>query len=152
MLKHINSPLNGGCLAFDFGKVRIGVAQGECGLGIATPLTILTGKSNQEKFQKIEQLIQQWQPKWLVVGLPVYLDGTEHELTRLSRQFGRRLNGRFKLPVFYVDERLSSIYAEALLKEAGVTGQKQKKFLDQVAAQALLQSFFDEGAISCFAR
>lgn len=143
-------PITGHCLAFDFGETRIGVAQGNCRLRIATPLVTIMGKSNNEKFNKIEQLIQEWQPQWLVVGLPTYLDGSEHDLTRLARKFGQRLNGRFRLPVFFTDERLSSILAEELLKQAGIVGRKQKTMLDQVAAQAILQSFFDGSIVAYF--
>jgi RNAse H domain protein, YqgF family len=82
--------------------------------------------------------------------LPTHADGTEHELTRLSRKFGRRLHGRFNLPVYWVDERMSSLYAESLLAEAQVFGRKQKAVLDQVAAQAILQGFFDGGAAEYF--
>ena len=137
-------------MAFDFGEARIGVAQGECSIGIAHPLTTVTGGSNDEKFAKIAALVSEWQPEILVVGLPLHTDGTEHELTRLARKFGRRLSGRFRLPVYWTDERLSSVYAEELLRENGVRGRRQKPVLDQVAAHAILQSFFDGGSAEYF--
>lgn len=140
----------GTTLAFDFGEARIGVAQGDAELGMAHPLATVTGNSNDAKFEVIAKLVAEWQPKQLVVGLPTHADGTEHELTRLSRKFGRRLNGRFQLPVFWVDERMSSLYAESLLAEAQVFGRKQKAVLDQVAAQAILQGFFEGGAAEYF--
>lgn len=142
-------PKRGICLAFDFGESRIGVAQGEISLGVATPLTTVLGKSNQEKFNHIQHLIQEWQPEYCVVGLPCYLNGEAHELTHLARKFGQRLNGRFRLPVFFVDERLSSVYAEELLTQAHVFGKKRKAVLDQVAAQAILNSFFDGAVVDC---
>ncbi len=140
----------GTTLAFDFGEARIGVAQGDAELGMAHPLATVTGNSNDAKFEVIAKLVAEWQPKQLVVGLPTHTDSTEHELTRLSRKFGRRLNGRFQLPVFWVDERMSSLYAESLLAEAQVFGRKQKAVLDQVAAQAILQGFFEGGAAEYF--
>ena len=140
----------GTVLAFDFGETRIGVAQGDAELGLSHPLATVTGNSNDEKFNAIAKLIREWQPKHLVVGLPTHADGTEHELTCLSRKFGRRLHGRFNLPIYWVDERMSSLYAESLLAEAQVFGRKQKAVLDQVAAQAILQSFFDGGAVEYF--
>ena len=85
-----------------------------------------------------------------MVGLPVHADGTEHEVTALARKFGHRLNARFRLPIYWADERFSSLYAEELLKQAQVFGKKNKAVLDQVAAQAILQSFFDNGAIGAF--
>ena len=94
----------GTVLAFDFGEARIGVAQGDAELGMTHPLATVTGNSNDEKFEAIAKLVKEWQPKYFVVGLPTHTDGTEHELTRLSRKFGRRLHGRFNLPVYWVDE------------------------------------------------
>ena len=140
----------GTALGFDFGETRIGVAQGDAELGMAHPIAMVTGVNYDAKFQAIERLVREWQPHYLVVGLPVHIDGTEHELTRLARKFGRRLQGRFALPVYWVDERLSSLYAESLLAEAQVFGKKQKAVLDQVAAQAILQSFFVSGAVEWF--
>lgn len=141
---------NGTTLAFDFGEARIGVAEGDAEVGTAHPITTVTGNSNEAKFEVIGKLLQEWQPKQLVIGLPFHTDGTEHEMTRLSRKFGQRLHGRFKLPVYWVDERMSSLYAESLLAEAQVFGKKQKQVLDQVAAQAILQSFFESGAAEFF--
>ena len=140
----------GTALAFDFGEARIGVAQGDAELGLSHPLSTVTGSSNDEKFAAIAKLVQEWQPRYFVVGLPVHTDSTEHEMTHLSRKFGRRLHGRFGLPVYWVDERLSSVYAEELLREAAVFGKKQKPVLDQVAAQAILHYFFDNGAAEYF--
>ena len=140
----------GTTLAFDFGEVRIGVAQGDAEVGLSHPLTTVTGGSNEVKFEAVAKLVDEWQPVQFVVGLPVHVDGTEHELTRLSRKFGRRLQGRVKLPVYWVDERMSSLYAESLLAEAQVFGRKQKAVLDQVAAQAILQGFFKGGAVEYF--
>lgn len=141
---------HGTTLAFDFGETRIGVAQGDAEVGTAHPIATVTGEGNEAKFAVIGKLVAEWQPAQLVVGLPVHADGTEHELTRLSRKFGRRLHGRFGLPVYWVDERMSSLYAESLLAEAQVFGRKQKQVLDQVAAQAILQGFFEGGAAEFF--
>ncbi|KPN71718.1 Holliday junction resolvase RuvX [Neisseria sp. 83E34] len=140
----------GTVLAFDFGEVRIGVAQGDAEIGLAHPLATVTGESNEAKFAAIDKLVKEWQPHYFAVGLPTHTDGAEHELTRLSRKFGRRLHGRYKLPVYWVDERLSSVYAEGLLAEAQVFGRKQKSVLDQVAAQAILHSLFESGAVEWF--
>mgnify|MGYP000853948113 FL=1 len=140
----------GTTLAFDFGEARIGVAEGDAEVGTAHPLATVTGEGNEAKFAAIAKLVAEWQPRQLVVGLPAPADGSEHELTRLCRKFGRRLHGRFGLPVYWVDERLSSLYAESLLAEAQVFGRKQKAVLDQVAAQAILQGFFEGGAAEYF--
>lgn len=134
----------GTTLAFDFGERRIGVAMGETLLGIAHPLITIDTELTEQRFTAIGKLIAEWRPAQLVVGLPVHADGTEHDLTRLARRFANRLKGRFGLPVWLVDERHTSLIAEGLLNEAGVRGRKQKPALDQVAAQAILQTWFEQ--------
>lgn len=136
----------GTVLAFDFGEKRIGVAVGESLLGIAHPLQTISAESNDARFEVIATLIAEWRPGQLVVGLPAHLDGTEHELSRLCRKFAQRLHGRFNLPVALIDERLSSAEASQSLKQAGIAGRRQKPVLDQVAAQTILQSYFDHHA------
>lgn len=130
-------------LAFDFGERRIGIAVGEHLLATANPLTTIDNESNEIRFQIITDLINEWQPKLLVVGLPLNIDGTEHAVTQLCKKFARRLNGRFNIPVMLVDERYSSIEASRLLNDTGIKGRAQKAMLDQVAAQTILQSYFD---------
>jgi putative Holliday junction resolvase len=137
------SPSEGSVLGFDFGEKRIGVALGEHLMGIAHPLTTIDTEVNDERFRRIGDLIAEWKPVALVVGLPLSLDGEEHQMTQLCRRFARRLEGRFHLPVFIIDERLSSAEASQSLKHQGIGGRKQKPMIDQVAAQHILQSYFD---------
>ena len=134
---------SGTVLAFDFGERRIGVAVGEHLINSANPLTTINNESNEVRFAAITQLINEWQPKLLVVGLPLSLDGSETEVTQLCKKFARRLNGRFNLPVIMIDERYSSTEASQLLNETGIKGRAQKAMLDQVAAQTILRSYFD---------
>ena len=141
--KTIQLSFTGTALGFDFGLKRIGVASGEHMLGIAHPLTTLNAESNDDRFNLIAELIEEWKPTTLVVGLPLSLDGEEHEVTLLSKKFARRLDGRFNLPVVMIDERLSSAEASQSLNEIGIKGRQQKPMLDQIAAQVILQSYFD---------
>lgn len=134
---------SGAILAFDFGEKRIGVAVGNLELGLAHPLTTVSEENTARRFDTLANLIGEWQPILLVVGLPTHADGTEHKLTRLSRRFARRLEGRFGVKTVLVDERYTSINAGVALREAGVKRRKQKPVLDQVAAQIVLQSYFD---------
>lgn len=145
------SPLTGTFLAFDFGTKRIGVAVGNSISSTAQPLTTLRDEKNEQRFAAIAQLIREWQPSALVVGLPSHDDGTPHELTRLCRRFAQRLKGRFNLPTILVDERYTSTAASSQLTEAGIRGIKQKPLLDQVAAQQILQAYFDEPAMGLLA-
>ena len=138
----------GTILAFDYGEKRIGVATGETILKTAHALTTINAEQNALKFSQIAQLISEWRPSLLVVGLPMHMDGymnndKPHLMTQLAKKFAQRLEGRFNLPVIMVDERLSSAEAAQNLREAGIVGSKQKAMIDAVAAQSILQSYFD---------
>lgn len=134
----------GTILAFDFGEKRIGVAAGNLELRLAHPLATVNNLNASQCFSSIAQLIEEWGPVLLVVGLPTHADGSEHEMTRRSRRFARRLEGRFSIKTVLVDERYTSVDARSALQETGVRGKKQKLVLDQVAAQLILQTFFDQ--------
>ena len=82
-------------------------------------------------------------PADLVVGLPLSMDGEEHELTRRARRFANQLQGRFGLAVTLVDERLTSFDADLRLREAGVKGRARKGLDDTLAAQQILQDLLD---------
>ena len=133
----------GTVLAFDFGEKRIGVAVGEWELAQAHPLTTIRSEANAERFAAIAALIKEWRPVSLVVGRPLALDGSEHAMTARCTRFANQLRGRFSLPVDYAEERLSSIEAEERLRENGVRGRSAKEHIDAMAAQIILQCFFE---------
>lgn len=142
-----------GCvLAFDFGLERIGVAVGEFESGQAHALAVLAGSRSDARWRAIGELIAQWQPVRIVVGLPVSLDGREHEMTRRCRRFANRLGGRFRLPVDLVDERLSSVAAGERLREAGYSSRQSRAKLDAAAAAVILQDYLDDAARRRIAR
>jgi putative holliday junction resolvase len=136
-------PSTGTVLAFDFGTKRIGVAVGDFETRIAHPLASIARAENRARFAAIEQLITEWRPALFVVGLPAHADGAEHPIGRLAQRFAQRLAGRFGIPVELVDERLTSHEAEGLLRAAGARGARLKAGLDAVAAQRILQTFFE---------
>lgn len=130
-------------LAFDFGERRVGIAIGEHLIATANPLCTIDNESNEKRFEAITALVEAWQPKLFVVGYPLNSDGTEHAMSQLCKKFARRLNGRFNIPIILIDERYSSIAASQSLNAQGVKGRAQKILLDTVAAQTILQSYFD---------
>ena len=136
-------PRTGMVLAFDFGVKRIGTAVGSLELGLAHPLSTIRNQSKRACFVDIAHLISEWQPIILVVGLPTYPDGSEHQLTVRSRHFAQRLESHFGIETILVDERYTSTSASNALQEAGVSGIKQKHLMDRVAAQLILQTYFD---------
>jgi putative pre-16S rRNA nuclease len=133
----------GSVLAFDFGTQRIGVAVGETKVGVAHPLTTLTNRGGSEHFADIAALIAEWHPVLLLVGLPTHADGTPHAMTARSRRFAEQLRGRFALPVDFGDERFTTQAAALALRGATARARDRKSIRDQVAAQLLLQAYFD---------
>jgi len=131
-------------LAFDFGTRRIGVAQGNSLTRVARPLTTIDREASAARFEAIASLIDEWRPDILIVGRPLHADGSEHEMTARAERFARQLSGRFGLQVTCVDERYTSLAADAELSSAGVRGRERKAARDAVAAQLILQSWFDE--------
>jgi putative Holliday junction resolvase len=131
-------------LAFDYGEKYIGVAVGSRHSRLAEPLTTLRGSAKNPDWVRISQLIEEWQPDALVVGLPLNMDGSNNPMTRAARAFGQRLKDRYNLPVHMVDERLSTLVARDILNEAGVPMRRHKSHLDKVAAQTILQAFLNE--------
>ena len=99
-------------LAFDYGAKRTGVASGNRLLSGATPQATLR-TTGDARLAEIAARIREWQPDALVVGVPYHPDGAPHDNTRAAQKFARQLHGRFKLPVFEVDERYSTTEALA---------------------------------------
>lgn len=133
-------------LAFDFGTRRIGVAVGDTVLRVARPLTTIAAEANVQRFRALAALIDEWKPELLVVGRPMHADGTPHEMTARAERFARQLEGRFGLEVARVDERYTTQHAESLLVQAGVRAGERKAARDEVAAQLILQAWFDDPA------
>ncbi|MCK0770039.1 Holliday junction resolvase RuvX [Chromohalobacter canadensis] len=129
-------------LAFDYGTRRIGVAVGNEMLGSATALAPLPARNGIPEWQQIGQLLKEWEPDLLVVGLPLNMDGTESDMSQRARKFGNRLHGRFGKPVEVFDERGSTRAAKRIARDAGHRGNYRDDGVDGIAAQLILESFF----------
>ena len=121
-------------LAFDFGTRRVGVATGNTLTRSAQPLRTIAAEG-EARFDAIGQLIKEWQPTALVVGVPFHPDGAPHDNTGRARRFGRQLHGRFGLRVHEVDERYTTTEATT---EAAAGGARD---LDAASAAIILNQF-----------
>ncbi len=134
-------------LAFDYGRKRIGVATGQKLAATTAPLTTVQVINNKPDWVHIERLINGWQPDILIIGLPMNMDGTEHEMSKAARRFSNQLHGRFRLPIELIDERLTSIEAEEIITEARRSGRikrsKSKTSIDQIAAEIILKNWLE---------
>ena len=129
---------------FDYGKKRIGTATGLTITGSATPNKTINQVDGNPDWKAIETEIEQWQPQALIVGMPYHTDGSENDMTKLVRHFCYELEKRFKLPVFEVDEALSSYEAEEILKEKLKINQHNKHEIDRMAAAIIVQRWLDQ--------
>ena len=130
-------------IGFDFGERRIGVATGQTITASATPLTTLSAVNQKPDWLQIEKIINEWQPQALIVGLPVYLDGSDSEMTKKAQRFSRQLEGRFNLPVHLINETLTSFEAEQHLSKKN---QHNKQEIDKIAAAIIVQSWLEQNA------
>lgn len=127
---------SGVVMGFDFGMGKIGVAVGQRVTKTANALTILKAKDGIPNWQAVEKLFKEWQPDLLIVGLPLNMDGTPSEMSRLSEKFARRLHGRFNLPFETMDERLSSFEAAEFAEP--------NQLVDAIAARLILETWLRE--------
>jgi putative Holliday junction resolvase len=130
----INKPMT--ILACDYGTRRIGVAVGNTETRVSQALKTIAASNADELFQEIGSLLKVWQPDQLVLGLPTHPDGTEHEMTLKARRFGNQLQGRFQLPVIWVDERYTSAVLEG--------DPEMHDNLDAHSAALILEQYFAE--------
>ena len=131
-------------MAFDYGTRRVGVAVGNSVTGLGQALKTIAAPNLESLFKDIESLLKEWQPERLVVGKPLHPDGAEHEMTAKATRFGHQLQGRFHLPVDWVDERYTSAVLEG-------DAQMQDN-LDAYSAALLLEQYFSELAAQAAAK
>ncbi|WP_088525790.1 Holliday junction resolvase RuvX [Polynucleobacter campilacus] len=134
MLDSIKKPMT--ILAFDYGTRRVGVAVGNTETKASQALKIIAAPNADGLFREIESLLKEWQPDQVVVGLPTHPDGAEHEMTIKARRFGNQIQGRFNLPVAWVDERYTSAVLEA--------DPQMYDNLDAHSAALILEQYFAE--------
>ncbi|WP_445372280.1 Holliday junction resolvase RuvX [Methylomonas sp. HW2-6] len=131
-------------LGFDFGNKKIGVAVGYAGSGIASPLQTIRSLNQVPDWSRIGQLIAEWRPAGLVVGISRQADGSDNVVTPRMQKFCRQLQGRYNLPVHQIDEALTTFAAKQMLfDELQLSATKLWAVQDQLAAQLILQSWFD---------
>jgi len=131
-------------LGLDVGKKRVGVA-GCDGTGlIATGLTTIERTSFNKDVEQLRKLVEEREAKLLVVGLPYSMDGTLGFQARQVQKFAQRVSAALKLPIEYVDERLTSLEAEQQLKERKQFSSRDKGQIDRLAAAIILQQWLEQ--------
>jgi putative pre-16S rRNA nuclease len=132
-------------LGIDYGTKRIGLAISDRDRRIASPLSIYERKDAAADAHFFQELVPAEKVELIVLGLPVHTTGTEGQKAREARAFGEWLKKTTGLPLIYFDERFTTVEAEQLLWDAGLTHKQRKQRRDMLAAQILLQSYLDAG-------
>lgn len=132
-------------LGFDFGMKYIGVACGQTITNTATPLTALRAVDGIPDWAAISALLDTWRPTLLIVGNPLNMDDSPQEITYCAKKFANRLQHKFKLPVEFVDERLSTWEAKHQLGHPQHTQpSKQLVEINANAAALLIQQWLQD--------
>lgn len=131
-------------LGFDWGMKRVGVAVGNALLDDAKPLKTLLARSGTPDWSLIKKLVQEWSPQAFVVGIPTKMDGEALYTTHLAKEFCKALYAHFQLPVYSVDERLTTVEARQQLFEKGGYRKIQSSEVDSYAAKLMIEQWFFE--------
>ena len=126
-------------LGFDYGAKRIGVAVGQTLMGTASALTQLSAQKGKPEVRAVQALLDEWRPDALIVGLPLNMDDSPSKSSKAAQRFASWLETEFKLPVYLVDERLSSREARDRLDQPGKKYTKTE--LNSMAAQVIVEGW-----------
>lgn len=130
-------------LALDHGTKRIGVAASDELKLLAQPLEFIPAESFDAVLARLCQLIAEKDVELIVIGMPRNMDGSHGPAAMAVRDFVDRLRNQITVPLVTWDERLSSVQAHRLLRQAGHKAKQQKGKVDASAAAILLQSYLD---------
>ncbi len=136
-------------LGIDYGERRVGLAVSDPTGTIASPAgTLQRRRGKRPPIRALEEAARANDVEAIVLGLPLQLDGTENEWCAEVRQVGKTLTQRLGLPVHFVDERLTSVQAERVIRSMGLPKKQreQKTRIDESAAALILQRFLDGGS------
>lgn len=136
-------------MALDYGDKTVGVAVSDELMLTAQPLETIE-RSRPAKLRRtlarIEALMHEYDITKVVIGLPKKLNNEEGERCRQTREFGEMVERRSGIPVVYQDERLTTVAADAVLAEGGVSKERRKQYIDKMAASIILQGYLEKNA------
>lgn len=142
-MNYQTKPIKGRILALDLGKKRIGLALSDA-LGItAQGLPTLQRTRIREDLAALESLIAEHGVTMILMGNPVHMTGREGRQAEYTREFAERLGEQTGIEIRYWDERLTSVEANRVLKQSGISIEKRAKAVDRLSAVILLASFLD---------
>ncbi len=131
-------------LGLDYGSKTVGVAMTDAlGMTVQPYKTIQRDRESKlrQTLSEIAEIVEQYQIEKIVMGLPLNMDDTEGDRASKTRDFAEKLKLRVAVPIEFTDERLTTMEAEEILDQSGIPRSEQKKVIDQVAAQLILEQY-----------
>ena len=130
-------------MSLDVGSRTIGIACSDALLMTAQGIETIRRTSLEKDFNRLQELIAEYEVHELVVGMPKNMNGTKGERAEKTEEFVEKMKEVIDLPVSYWDERLSTVMAERQLIAADVSRKKRKSVIDKMAAVGILQGYLD---------
>ena len=130
-------------MALDVGCRTIGIACSDALLMTAQGIETIRRTSLENDFNRLRELISEYEVHELVVGMPKNMNGTKGERAEKTEEFVEKMKAVIDLPVTFWDERLSTVMAERQLIAADVSRKKRKGVIDKMAAVVILQGYLD---------
>ena len=130
-------------LGLDVGDKYIGVSISDTTFTISSILVTIRRTSNDKAYEEIEGILNDYNIGTVVVGVPINMDGSDTVMSKRIRKFARKLTPKFGVEVIFQDERFTSIEAERTLIQSNVRRENRKKYIDQLAASIILQTYID---------
>lgn len=138
--------MEGRVLGLDFGSKTVGVAVSDP-LGITAQGVEIIRREREGKIrgtlQRIEELIEEYEVKCIVLGMPFNMNGTEGERVEKTRAFAESIERRSGLTVEFVDERLTTVAADRAMMEMDIRRENRKEYVDEIAAMLILQTWLE---------
>ena len=130
-------------MALDVGSRTIGIACSDALLMTAQGIETIRRTSLENDFNRLRELISEYEVHELVVGMPKNMNGTKGDRAEKTEEFVEKMKAVIDLPVMFWDERLSTVMAERQLIAADVSRKKRKGVIDKMAAVVILQGYLD---------
>ncbi|WP_343183028.1 Holliday junction resolvase RuvX [Buchnera aphidicola (Neophyllaphis podocarpi)] len=131
-------------IAIDFGTKSIGIAIGQKITYTANPLTTIKYKNKIIFWKKIKNILEKWKPIFIIIGLPLNIDGSMQTITKKAIKFSKEIKSKFNIDVKLQDERLTTIEAKSIIfKQKGFKHLKKNK-IDSMSAVIILESWLNK--------
>ena len=124
-------------ISFDYGTKKIGVAVGQTQTKTASTLNVIFNKKNKTNWDAIIEVIEEWKPELILIGMPLNMDGTDSEIMKRVVNFKKKLKNISSVKCEFIDERLTTFEARLEVKDLNI------KTVDSHAAKILIENWFN---------